>query len=72
MVIKRVLGLLSNTPSECHNNLMTWFSRYPESRFLQTKDLVGGFLAYRLIRQNEKKLKLDVDVTDGLIPNMSA
>lgn len=71
-IIKRILGLLSNTPADCHNHLVSWFARLPEPRFVQLKDFAGGFLAYRLIRQNEKKHEVKVDVTAGLIPNMSA
>ncbi|KAK3387640.1 hypothetical protein B0H63DRAFT_392960 [Podospora didyma] len=71
-IIKRIVGLMSNAPSECHNHLVAWFARYPELSFVQLKDLVAGFLAYRLIRQNEKKYEVKVDVTDGLIPSMGA
>lgn len=71
-IIKRILGLLSNTPAECHNYLIAWFSRLSESRFVQLKDFAGGFLAYRLIRQNEKKFDIKVDVTAGLIPQLAA
>lgn len=69
-VIKRFLGILSNTPPECHNYLIAWFAKYPESRFANLKDLVGGFLAYRLCRQHDKKHRVKVDVVEGLIPNM--
>ncbi|KAK4455550.1 putative E3 ubiquitin-protein ligase [Podospora aff. communis PSN243] len=71
-IIKRIVGLLSNTSPECHTHLMHWFARYPELQFLQLKDLVSAFLAYRLIRQNEKKHEVKFDVTDGLIPRMGA
>lgn len=72
LIIKRVLGLLSNTPVECHNHLISWFQRLPEFRFIQLKDLAGGFLAYRLIRQHEKTYETRVDVTAGLIPQLAA
>lgn len=71
-IIKRILGLISNTSAECHNHLVAWFARLPEPRFLQLKDLAGGFLAYRLIRQNEKRYEVKVDVTAGLIPQLAA
>ena len=71
VVIKRILGLISNAPNECHNCLIAWFARLSESRFVQIKDLVSGFLAYRLIRQNEKRQEVRVDVIEGLIPNMT-
>ncbi|KAK3321418.1 hypothetical protein B0T19DRAFT_492947 [Cercophora scortea] len=72
VIIKRIAGLMSNAPVECHNHLVAWFARYPESSFVQIKDMIAGFLAYRLMRQNEKKYEIKVDVTDGLIPNMGA
>lgn len=71
-VIKRILGLISNTPPDCQGYLVGWFCKYPELRFMRLKDLVGGFLAYRLRRQHEKKQEVRVDVTEGLIPNMAA
>jgi len=71
-IIKRIAGLLSNTSPECHTHLVHWLARYPEPLFIQLKDLVSGFLAYRLIRQNEKKHEVKIDVTDGLIPSMGA
>ncbi|AEO71358.1 uncharacterized protein THITE_2123607 [Thermothielavioides terrestris NRRL 8126] len=70
-IIKRIIGLLSNAPPECHNHLVAWFARYPESRFVQTKDLVAGFLAYRLLRQNEKKYEARIDYMAGLVPSMA-
>lgn len=72
LIIKRILGLLSNTPAECHNHLISWFQRFPESRFVQLKDLASGFLAFRLLRQNEKTYETRVDVTAGLIPQLAA
>lgn len=72
-ITKRILGLLSNAPSDCHSHVIYWFARYPEARFAEVKDLVGGFLVYRLLRQHEKKQEaVKVDVVDGLIPDMSA
>ncbi|KAK4190149.1 putative E3 ubiquitin-protein ligase [Podospora australis] len=71
-IIKRIVGLMSNASSDCQNHLIAWFARYPEPSFVQLKDLVSGFLAYRLIRQNEKKYETRIDITDGLIPSMGA
>ena len=71
-IIKRIVGLMSNAKNECHNHLIAWFARYPESAFVELKNMVAGFLIYRLIRQNEKKYEHKVDVTDGLIPSMNA
>ncbi|KAL0940971.1 HECT-domain-containing protein [Colletotrichum truncatum] len=72
VIIKRILGLISNSSNSCQNHLITWFARYSESRFIRIKDLSAGFLTYRLIRQNEKKHEVRVDITAGLIPNLSA
>lgn len=69
-IVKRIIGLLSNTPSECHNQLITWFSKFGNPRFVRTKDLVSGFLSYRLLRQIDKKQPTEVDITAGLIPEM--
>jgi E3 ubiquitin-protein ligase HECTD2 len=64
---------MSNAPVECHNYLAGWYARFPESLFVQTKDLFSGFLAYRLIRQNEKKIEAQIDyLTGGLIPRMGS
>lgn len=71
-IIKRILGLLSNAPNDCHGHVISWFARYPETRFAEVKDLVGGFLVYRLLRQHDKKQEVKVDVVEGLIPSMSA
>lgn len=71
-IIKRILGILSHTPFECHHHLVNWFARLPEFRFVQFKELAAGFLAHRLIRQNEKRHETKVDVTAGLIPQLAA
>ncbi|KID95744.1 hect, partial [Metarhizium majus ARSEF 297] len=71
-IIKRIIGLISNTPPECHNQLITWFCKYDNRRFVRTKDLVSGFLSYRLLRQIDKKQPTEVDITAGLIPEMRA
>lgn len=70
-IIKRILGLLANSSEQCHHHLVTWISRLPEHLFLQVKDLVSSFITYRLTRQSEKKVEPQIDVTGGLIPQMS-
>ncbi|KAI0376176.1 hypothetical protein F5Y04DRAFT_267111 [Hypomontagnella monticulosa] len=70
-IIKRILGLLANSSEQCHHHLITWFSRLPEHLFLRIKDLISGFVTYRLTRQNDKKVEPRIDVTGGLIPQMS-
>ncbi|KAI1095485.1 hypothetical protein F5B19DRAFT_346773 [Rostrohypoxylon terebratum] len=70
-IIKRILGLLANSSEQCHHHLVTWISRLPEHLFFQIKDLVSSFITYRLTRQSEKKVEPQIDVTGGLIPQMS-
>ncbi|KAK7417176.1 putative E3 ubiquitin-protein ligase [Neonectria punicea] len=69
-IIKRIVGLTSNSSIECHNQLITWFAKYQLSRFVKTKELVADFLTYRMLRQSEKKPEVKVDITAGLIPQM--
>jgi E3 ubiquitin-protein ligase HECTD2 len=71
-IIKRILGLLSNVPNECHHHLVSWFARYPDGQFQRTTDLIGSFVTYRLTRQNGQKRDVDQDPTAGLIPSMSS
>ncbi|CAK7564361.1 MAG: Putative E3 ubiquitin-protein ligase [Sporothrix epigloea] len=71
VIIKRILGLLSNASDDWRSRIITCLSRYPQEQFLQTKDLVGGFLAYRLIRHNEKKEESKVaEISDPLVPKV--
>lgn len=70
-IIKRILGLLSNLPNECHHHLVSWFARYSDGQFQRTTDLVGSFVTYRLTRQHGKKREVEYDPTAGLIPSMS-
>ncbi|KJZ80401.1 hypothetical protein HIM_00251 [Hirsutella minnesotensis 3608] len=71
-IIKRIIGLLSKSSAECHNQLIYWFSKFPNAHFTRTKDLVAGFLTYRLLRQSAKTRPAQVDITAGLIPEMQA
>ncbi|KAM3066775.1 putative E3 ubiquitin-protein ligase [Clarireedia jacksonii] len=71
-IIKRIVGLLSNSPNECHHHLVSWFARYPEGHFQRTTELVGSFVTYRLTRQHGKKREATPDLTAGLIPQLSA
>jgi E3 ubiquitin-protein ligase HECTD2 len=69
-IIKRILGLLSNVPNECHHHLVSWFAKYSDSQFQRTTDLIGSFVTYRLTRQHGKKREIDQDPTGGLVPNL--
>lgn len=70
-IIKRILGLLSNAPNECHHHLISWFARYSDGQFHRIADLIGSFVTYRLTRQHGKRREVDQDPTAGLIPDMS-
>ncbi|KAG6008228.1 hypothetical protein E4U21_004827 [Claviceps maximensis] len=69
-IVKRIIGLLSNTPAECHNQFIAWSAKFGGQRFTRIKDLVSGFLSYRLLRQIDKKHHIEVDITAGLIPEL--
>ncbi|KAJ9221117.1 hypothetical protein DTO169C6_6503 [Paecilomyces variotii] len=69
-IIKRILGLISNLPNECHHYLVLWFSRFSEGQFQRTVDLVGGFVTYRLMRQHGKQRSESSKDDNGLIPTL--
>ncbi|KAI0401179.1 hypothetical protein F4802DRAFT_439637 [Xylaria palmicola] len=69
-ILKRIFGLLANSSEACHHYLITWLSRLPEHMLLQIKDMTSTFVTYRLTRQNERKPESNIDITDGLIPQM--
>jgi E3 ubiquitin-protein ligase HECTD2 len=70
-IIKRVLGLLSNLPNECHRHLVYWFARFSKSHLQRTTELVGSFVTYRLSRQHGKQQITKKDPTADLIPSLS-
>ncbi|KAF1813847.1 HECT-domain-containing protein [Eremomyces bilateralis CBS 781.70] len=71
-IIKRILGLLSTLPPECHRVLVSWFSKYEERHFTTTVDIVASFVTYRLSRQDQRKRSnsQNQDPTAGLIPSL--
>ncbi|PKS09689.1 hypothetical protein jhhlp_004309 [Lomentospora prolificans] len=71
-IIKRVLGLLSQSSVMCHNHVVSWFARLPRNHFKQVKDLVTGFLTYRLLRQTNARPEKAVDITNGLVPSLDS
>lgn len=70
-IIKRVLGLMANLPSECHHFFVNWFSRFSEPHFRRLVELVGSFVTYRLSRQHGRKRSHSHDPHGGLIPSIS-
>lgn len=73
-IIKRILGLMANLPSECHHYLISWFSRFSPGQFEKIVDLIGGFVTYRLTRQHGRKRSVSVTFQndDSLIPSFSS
>ena len=70
-IIKRILGLIANVPNESHQIFVSWFRRFSETHFRQLVELVGGFVSYRLSRQNGRHRGNSGDRTGGLVPNIS-
>jgi E3 ubiquitin-protein ligase HECTD2 len=70
-IIKRILGLLSNLPNECHHGLVSWFSQLSTNHFRRIVELVGSFVTYRLARQHATKRSDNADPTSGLVPNLT-
>lgn len=71
-IIKRLIGLISNSPPLCHNHLIHWWIRFEKERYVKAKDLFTSFLTYRMLRQRHKRpAKAAGDaVTSFLIPQM--
>ncbi|KAK5161629.1 hypothetical protein LTR04_004001 [Oleoguttula sp. CCFEE 6159] len=70
-IVKRIFGLLANTPSDCHRYLIAWFSRFSEDRFQHIMNLVASFVTYRLVRQQGRKRSNSNNPDGGLIPDLS-
>lgn len=68
-ILKRVIGLIANCPIELHHHLISWFANYDRARFIRVKDIVSGFLTYRLIRQ-DKAAQAPADTMNNLIPSL--
>ncbi|KAH6676057.1 HECT-domain-containing protein [Plectosphaerella plurivora] len=71
-VIKRIVGLMANSSNACQTHLIAWFARFTDTRFLQIKDFISGYLTYRMLRPGAKNPDTKVDVIGGYIPNMGA
>jgi len=70
-ILKRVLGLMANLPSECHHFFVNWFSRFSEPHFRRLVELVGSFVTYRLSRQHGRNRSNSHDPHGGLVPSIS-
>ena len=71
-IIKRILGLLSNLPNECHQMFVSWFSRLPEDHLQRMVDLIGRFVTYRLTRQHGRQRSEPPKSGNGLVPSFSS
>lgn len=71
-IVKRILGLLSNLPIDCHRYLITWFSRLSEDHFRRIMDLVASFVNYRLTREHGRRRSNSRDPMAGLIPEFNS
>ena len=70
-LVKKILGLLSNLPGECHQIIVSWFCRLSAGHFRKLVDLVGGFVTHRLSRTSGRQRSQSHDPTNGLIPDIS-
>ncbi|MBE3046915.1 hypothetical protein IMZ48_31175, partial [Candidatus Bathyarchaeota archaeon] len=70
--MKRILGLIAQSSMACHDHFISWLSRLPRDHLYQIKDLVSGFLTYRLSCQSSTRPEAKIDIMAGLIPNLSA
>ncbi|KAI9770729.1 MAG: putative E3 ubiquitin-protein ligase [Geoglossum simile] len=70
-ITKRILGLLSNLPNECHHSLVSWFAQLSVSHFRRVVELVGSFVTHRLNRQQAVRRGGDGDAVSGLIPSLT-
>ncbi|PGH03110.1 E3 ubiquitin-protein ligase HECTD2 [Blastomyces parvus] len=77
LIIKRIIGLLSNLPADSHHMLVSWFSRFSESHFRRIVELIGGFVTYRLTR-DQKRRRVNAtkprneDSLDDYVPTFSS
>ena len=69
-IVKRILGLMSNTSLDCNHYFVVWFSRLSEAHFRKLVDLVGSFVTYRLTRQHGRKHSNGHNLDSGLIPSI--
>lgn len=71
-LIKRILGLMSNLPNDCHHYFVSWASRFSIKHFERLVELVGGFLTYRLSRQHGRKRPEKPQSGDDLVPSFAS
>lgn len=74
VVLRRILGLLSNISSEQQRHIAYWLARYDEKAFRNLVELLQSFLTYRLSRQRpEGRMRSNSgNPTTHLIPEYQA
>lgn len=70
-IIKRVCGLLSNLSTECHQYLVHWFTRTPETFFRQCTEIMSLFLVHRLSRHDDDGQLDKAAESSVLVPELS-
>ncbi|KAL4942434.1 hypothetical protein BDV06DRAFT_163874 [Aspergillus oleicola] len=71
-IVKRIVGMLSDLPSDCHHYLVSWFSRFAPGHFEKIVELVGRFVTYRLSRQHVRRGSEPTNDDNYLIPSLSS
>ncbi|KAJ5278822.1 hypothetical protein N7478_004194 [Penicillium angulare] len=71
-ILKRILGLMSNLPNDCHHYFVSWFARFTPNQFERLVELAGGFVTYRLIRQHGRKRNAPQKDGNELIPSFAS
>lgn len=54
-ILKRLFGIISNLPNDCHHYLVTWFTITPEKHFRRLVELGCSFTTYRITRHDNKR-----------------
>ncbi|KAJ5893401.1 hypothetical protein N7495_005092 [Penicillium taxi] len=70
-ILKRILGLMSHLPHDCHHHFVSWTARFSPGQLERLVSLVGGFVTYRLTRQHGRKRPDAIIDTDDLVPSFA-
>lgn len=71
-ILKRILGMMSNLPNDCHHYFVSWFARFSPSQFERVVELTGWFVTYRLSRQHGRKRNGTPNEGNDLIPSFAS